>query len=458
MHAHSRHTYTLLISSCTLAFLVTLLTLHAFGPDLGKLPADELRALRIVHEQILREHVSPHEPDALLDAAIAAMVKSVDRYSAYVPATAVADFEHETTGSYEGVGITLAPAVTPATVYYIFSDGPAERAGLQVGDRIVRVEGEDATLWTKDEVIERARERLLGKPGTTVHLTVKGADDTARDVAIERGAVQQHSIKWVRWLDRTEGLGYVYLSTFQHKTPDELDAALAHLGAETTLRGLVLDLRGNSGGLLDECVAVANRFLAEGNILSLRKRGGVEVNRFDAEVAKATHPELPLVLLVDGESASASEVLAGALQDHHRAQLVGTRTFGKGVVQSIFRWANLDFRLKLTTAHYYTPSGRCIEGHLRRGDGGKNGDAAGKGGLAPDVLVTLTTEQAREVLGRLAGYDIPARYKVAAAALATALGFRGELEPLGPDADPQLARALEVLRAKVRGEPAGTGR
>lgn len=453
MDARARHAYILLISSCTLAFLVTLLTLHAFGPDLGRLPVKELRALRIVHEQIMLDHVTAQEPDALLAAAIAAMVKSVDRYSAFVPAEAVADFERETTGSYEGVGITLAPAVTPATVYYIFSGGPAERAGLRVGDRIVSVDGEDATGWTKDEVIEQARARLLGKPGTTVRLTLHAQDDTRREVAIERGAVQQHSIKWVRWLDRVEGLGYLYLSTFQHRTPEELDAALAGLSAEAPLRGLVLDLRGNTGGLLDECVEVANRFLAEGNILSLRRRGGVEISRFDALPAKATHATLPLVLLVDGVSASASEVVAGALQDHHRARLVGTRTFGKGVVQSIFRWAGLDFRLKLTTAHYYTPSGRCIEGHL-----GHERDAKVKGGLEPDVNVALSPEQSRDVLGRLAGYDIPTLYKAAARELATALDFRGELEPAGPDADPQLARALELLGAQVRGEPQTTGR
>lgn len=458
MRPETRHSYTLLISSCTLAVLVTLGTLHLFGPNLGSLPSDEVRALRIVHDQILREHVTPHEPDALLRAAIAGMVKSVDRYSAFVPPDAVGEFERDTTGAYQGVGITLAPATTPATVYYVLSGGPAERAGLRVGDRIERIDDEDATQWAKDEVIGKARERLLGKPGTSVRLSLRALDDTRREVVIERGSVQQHSIKWVRWLDQAEGLGYVYLSTFQKQTPEELDAALSQLGAEATLRGLVLDLRDNSGGLLDECVAVANRFLVGGNILSLRKRGGVEISRFDANPALATHQDLPLVLLVDGDSASASEVLAGALQDHHRAQLVGERTFGKGVVQSIFRWEGLDFRLKLTTAHYYTPSGRCIEGHLGNTDDGGDRGAKPKGGLEPDVVVALPAAQARDVPARLAGYDIPAPYKAAARALAAALAFRGELEPAGPDADDQLEKALELLRTQVRDARKATGR
>jgi carboxyl-terminal processing protease len=254
----------------------------------------------------------------------------------------------------------------------------------------------------------------------------------------------------VRWLDRDAGIGYACVAAFQRRTADELDEALADLAQAAPLRGLVLDLRGNSGGLLESAVALANRFLRSGNLVSLRRRNGTEVRRYDADPALATHGELPLALLVDGRSASSSEVVAGALQDHRRATLVGTRTFGKGVVQSIYRWEDLDFRLKLTTSHYYTPSGRSIEGRLRRA-----GDGDEPGGLQPDEPVPMADGEADGLHRRLQAQEIPAPYKAAAKALAAELGFAGEHEPPGPDADPQLARALAVLRG--RGSAAGSG-
>lgn len=415
------------------------------GRTRGSLPEPELEMLRLVHSRVMSDHVEAQDARRLLERAAAGMVSGLDRYSRFIPAAEVEAFERVTTGSYEGIGIQMAPGSMPPAVLFPHPDGPAERAGLQVGDRILAVDGHPLEGDDAGHGLAEARRLILGHAGTRVRLQIGRGGQPPFEVECERGPVQTASTRWTRVVDERDGIGYVQLHAFQRVSTTELDQELAHLRAVTPgeLRALILDLRGNSGGLLDQGIGIANRFLARGNIVTLKERGGRSTPH-EADPAQCRDPELPLVLLVDGDSASASEVVAAALQDHQRARVVGTRTYGKGMVQTIFRWRGLDFRLKLTTSHYFTPNGRSLEG-TRPGNGGPQ-----TGGVQPDRVVELSREAAervRTVLQENTPY-VPRRYQAAAHALATEL----ELvlpEPPGPEGDEQLAAAIEECRALI---------
>lgn len=408
-----------------------------WGDSLRGLPSEEATILRLAHEQILEQHVDEQDPGELLHTAIGAMVGSLDRYSAYVPPSAVRQFEEDTTGRYEGIGILMATDTSPITVLYPMSGGPAEREGMQVGDQILAIDGEDMTGFSPDDLNQAARERLKGEAGLSVTLTVSRREEVF-DLELKRGAVQRESVKWARLLDPEEGIGYLHISDFQEHTVMEFDQKVDELrslyGGE--LAALVVDLRFNPGGILDECVALANRFVGEGAIVSLKRRSAETVQVYEADPAECTLPDLPVVVLVNRDSASASEVFAGALRDHGRAPLVGQRTYGKGYVQSIYRWKGMDFRLKLTTSHYYTPDGHRIEG-------------GEEGGLEPDRVVELDRDQTRRIHELLRELEPPARYRAAARALAEELG-NPLSEPLPPEQDAQLLAALEEARRLLR--------
>jgi carboxyl-terminal processing protease len=459
MDLRVRFPWWLILLNGGLAFAITIVTIEFWHRRAEDLPAEELRMLRLVYRQVMQDHVEPHDGDDLLRSAIGGLVKGLgDEYSAFVPPDRVRSFDTETTGEYQGIGISLVPRRAPITVHYPFEGGPAERAGLRVGDRIVGIDGERVAALAPERVVEEARKRLLGAPGSTVRLRLERAGGGEDEVELARGGVQQPSVKWARLLDRQTRIGYVHIAAFQQRTAAELDAALALLEQEAggSLGGLVLDLRFNPGGLLGESVTVANRFLRAGNIVTLRARGDIEHGRHDVDPAKTTHADLPLVVLVNKDSASASEVLCGALQDHGRAGIVGVRTFGKGVVQSIYRWEGLDFRLKLTTSYYYTPGGRNIERSARR-----RHDPDAPGGIVPDVEAELAAAAVADLRQRLGDAEVPRRYKAEAAALAATLDFAGEAEQLGPEADAQLGTALAVLRermAQAAGAAGGGGR
>lgn len=427
------------------AFGITVFTIEFWLGRADDLPEKELRMLRLVFRQVMQDHVEPHAPDELLRFAIDGMVEGLhDKHSKFVPGDRARAFDSETTGEYQGIGIGIVPDHIPITVRYLLEDSPAERGGIAVGDRIVQIDGERLDQVTKSNVMEEARRRLLGAPGSTVRVVVQRGADVETEIELTRG-VQGTSVKWARLVDQQARIGYLYVSAFQQRTAAELDHELRFLEEQAggALEGLVLDLRHNPGGLLTESIAVANRFLTRGNIVSLRARGDVEHARHDVDPSKTTHPSLPLVLLVNDDSASASEVLCGALQDHQRAAVVGAQTYGKAVVQSIYRWDGLDFRLKLTTSRYLTPNGRSL-GRIERGRDGKP-----EGGITPDVEVALPPKVGEAARVRLQDFEVPRRYKAAAAALALELGFEGEAEPLGPEQDAQLGRALEVLRERM---------
>jgi len=439
-------------AACLVSFVVGMAWGHR-----SPLPDPQRTALQVVHQEIERSYVEAIDPRELLDRAIGAMAR-LDDYSEYVPPSRVARFVEETTGTYEGVGVEPYFADDGVFVRIPFPGGPADRAGLLPGDRIDAI---DDTAIATLSAQERARitgERLRGPADSTVRLRVHRSGED-RTIEVARGAVQKPSVKWQQFLPGADGLGYAYLAAFHPGCSKELEAALAELArAPSGLRALVFDLRGDGGGNLDECVAIARLFLKTGNIVTLRRRGSEVVESFDAN-GKSPYADLPLVLLVDAQTASASEVLAGALQDHHRAAIVGVETYGKGVVNTVFQWQNLDFRLKLTTAHYYTPSGRNLERDRKRHlNGDANGDSVQPpGGITPDRVVALDDGRRAAVQQALAGQPFAERHRDALAAWSGPRGLR--LPGIVPPADdPQLAAAIEAAQARMAAAAgAGTG-
>lgn len=416
---------------------------RAFEP----LPEHGLEVLRLVHHQVLEDYVEAEDPDELLTKAVQGMVSNLDRYSEFVVPEEVEEFEgRELEGTYVGIGVLLFGRFSPITVQAPLPGGPAEAAGLLPGDRILAVDGEDISTLPAEEAVDTALRLLKGPVGSAVELRIGRGEDTELAVEVARAEVVESRVKWAHLVDPGQRLGYVYVSGFQRDVTGAFDSAIESLELEAggALRGLVLDLRHDPGGLLEEAIALVNRFLESGEIVSLKRRGEVVVERHFAEPERCTLPDLPLVVLIDGKTASASEVVTGALQDHGRARIVGVRSYGKGVVQSIYSWRNRDFRLKLTTSHYYTPNGRSIEKTLRR-----EGDGEAEGGIAPDVDVPLDPQTQQRVLWRLTRKEVSPEWLEAARVAAEEIG-RELAAPLTPEEDPQLQTALDELRSLVK--------
>src|SRR5262245_41529932 len=438
-------------AACLVSFVIGMTVGHR-----SPLPDPQRTALQVVHQEIEQSYVEAIDPRELLDRAIGAWAKT-DDYSEYVPPSRVARFVGETTGTYEGVGLEPYFADDGVFVRIPFPDGPADRAGLLPGDRIDAIDDTAIATLTPPERARIAGERLRGPADSTVRLRVHRGDED-RTVAVARGAVQKPSVKWQQFLPGEDGLGYVYLAAFHPGCSKDLAQAIADLGrAPSGLRALVLDLRGDGGGNLDECVAIARLFLKQGNIVTLRRRGSEVVESFDAN-GESPYAQLPLVLLVDAQTASASEVLAGALQDHHRAAIVGVETYGKGFVNTLFQWKHLDFRLKLTTAHHDTPRGRNLERDRNRhtnADG--NGDSVQPpGGIMPDRVVVLDEANRAAVLQALSGQPFAERHRDALVAWSEPRGLRlPGIVP--PSDDPQLAAAIEAARERLAAAPPGAG-
>ena len=425
------------------------------GVALGRrspLPDPQATALQLVYQEIERSYVDRVDGKELLDRAIASMAR-LDDYSRYVPTNEVAQFVEETTGSYEGIGVVLHFADDGLYVRTPIEGGPGDRAGLEPGDRIVAIDGERIDGMSKAQLAQLPDARLRGPSPSSVRLTVARAGGGERDVTVQRGSVQKRSVKWTQWLDREQGLAYAHIADFHvgasKALQEDLRALVRDAGRE--IQGLVLDVRFDLGGNLDEAVAVARMFVREGNLVSMRRRDTEVLERLDADAKSCTHATLPLVLLVNESSASASEVVAGALQDHARAAIVGEATYGKGVVNTIYEWQDLPFRLKLTTARYFTPNGRNLDrGRHRNGTNTTNGNGNAKheGGIQPDRPVALAGEAEEAVQSALADFPVAERHREAMRAFATPRGLR--MPGIVPPADdPQLALALATLRERV---------
>jgi carboxyl-terminal processing protease len=370
--------------SGTLMWVCLFLLLGVF---VGRLPAtiayfhgqsDWQQALAEVQALIKDRYVEPVDEHDLLRGAIRGMTDALDDpYTEFIEPDLRDRFEREMTGQFVGIGALVGSRGPWLTINYPLEDSPALEAGLCPGDRVIEIDQKSARGLS----IEEGVKRIVGEPGTSVSLLIRratfgpdgAAGETDLNVTIQRRAIAARSVKGLFWnavaqrwehtLDAARGVAYVRLTQFTPGSAGEVRAALDL--AQSRLNGgrlnaLVLDLRGNPGGLLDQAVDIVNLFVKSGRIVSTRGRTGPE-EVIDAD-GTAPFPDLPVCVLVDGQSASASEIVAGALQDNQRAMVVGSRSFGKGLVQRIEPIPGLPgAQLKLTEQHYYLPSGRLIQ-------------------------------------------------------------------------------------------------
>ena len=322
-----------------------------------KLPLKELRTFAEVFGRIKSDYVEGVEDRTLLESAIRGMLSGLDPHSSYLDKEEYRDLQVGTSGEFGGLGIEVGMEDGFVKIIAPIDDTPAERAGLKAGDLIIRIDDKPVKGMSLNDAVKIMR----GKPGTEINLTIlRGGADRPFNVDLKRDIIHVASVK-----NRTlePGYGYVRISHFQSRTTEDLLSALNELEEENNdgLKGLVLDLRNNPGGVLNSAVGVSDAFLVGGIIVYTK--GRVE----DSELQFKAGPDdvlegAPIVVLVNGGSASASEIVAGALQDHKRAIIMGSPTFGKGSVQTIVPIDNVT-ALKLTTARYYTPSGRSIQAH-----------------------------------------------------------------------------------------------
>jgi carboxyl-terminal processing protease len=319
------------------------------------LPVEELRTFSDVFGRIKQDYVVDVDDKELIEYAIRGMLSGLDPHSAYLDAEQFTELQVGTTGQFGGLGIEVGMEDGFVKVIAPIDDTPAQRAGVKAGDLVIRLDDTPVKGMTLSEAVKIMR----GKPGTKIVLTiVRDGLDKPIEISITRDIIKVKSVK-SRMLE--PGYAYVRISQFQSKTADNLVDAVEELKKENDgpLTGLVLDLRNNPGGVLNGAVAVSDAFLTKGMIVYTEGRIEDSRLRFNATPDDIINGA-PIVVLVNQGSASASEIVAGALQDHKRAIIMGSRTFGKGSVQTILPLSS-DSALKLTTARYYTPSGRSIQ-------------------------------------------------------------------------------------------------
>jgi carboxyl-terminal processing protease len=334
------------------------------------LTGSELGLIEQTMRQVEHSYVVPVKPQKLVDNALKGMLSGLDPHSDYMTEQEYRELMSTTSGQFGGIGIEISLQDGVPQVISSIEGTPAARSGIEPGDRIVRADGQPLVGMGIGEVVRRLR----GAPGSRIVLTIARINRRPFDVPITRAVIHVDSVK--SQLERGR-IGYVRISTFDETTPAELHRAIARLRRRAgALSGFVLDLRNDAGGLLDAAVEVAGDFLDGGTVVTTRGRQADEDRVYDAPTDGDLIRGTPMVVLINGASASASEIVAGALQDHRRATVMGTRSFGKGSVQSIIP---LDGRgaLRLTTALYYTPLGRSIQGY----------------GIAPDRVVGLPKDE-----------------------------------------------------------------
>ncbi|HID46395.1 MAG TPA: S41 family peptidase [Chromatiaceae bacterium] len=319
------------------------------------LPLKELRIFADVFGRVQQDYVEPVTDRELLDHAIRGMLEGLDPHSAYLDEEHFKELQEGTSGEFGGLGIEVGVEDGFIKVIAPIDDTPAQKAGIQAGDLIIRLEGKPAKGMSLGDAVKIMR----GKPGTKIKLTIqRNGEHKPLEFVITRAVIKQASVK-SRELE--PGFGYVRLSQFQAPTADDMLRAIRDLQKKSkgSLKGLVLDLRNNPGGVLQGAVAVSDAFLEDGLIVYTQGRGESSALKFSARPGDVLNGA-PLVVLVNEGSASASEIVAGALQDHKRAVIMGRSTFGKGSVQTIVPISG-KIAIKLTTSRYYTPSGRSIQ-------------------------------------------------------------------------------------------------
>jgi carboxyl-terminal processing protease len=313
--------------------------------------ADELAALTELYEALSNQAVDPPDREQLIQGAIEGMLDEVDDpYARYFPEAEFDEFSASLEGTFSGVGLMLAETPDGPVIVSVLEDTPADKAGIEEGERIISVDGEDV----RDEPLEQIVTKVKGREGTSVRLGLAGGTEGTRELEVTRAEFNLPDITTEVLDDR---VGYINLLQFVDGSSERLRTEVQTM-ADDGVRGIVLDLRSNPGGLLDEAVGVASVFIEDGQIVSVEERSR---EREVFEAVGDAFEQVPIAVLVDGHSASASEIVAGAIQDADRGPVVGQPTFGKGTVQTITQLSD-GSGAKFTTARYYTPSGDSIEG------------------------------------------------------------------------------------------------
>jgi carboxyl-terminal processing protease len=414
-------------SGLTAVFVATVLV-FSLRQDLGAAPpansAETYKQLNLfgeVFERVRAEYVDEVGDDSLVESAINGMLTSLDPHSNYLNTKNFNDMKVQTRGEFGGLGIEVSMENGLVKVVSPIDDTPAARAGLKPGDLITHLDGDPVQGMTLPEAVEKMR----GLVGSDIRLTIRREGKEPFDVKLTRATIRIQSVR-----SHLEGdvIGYIRITTFNEQTDVGLNNAMKNLKQQggSKLSGLILDLRNNPGGLLDQAVAVADAFLDKGEIVSTRGRRSEDAQRYNARPGDIAGG-LPVAVLINGGSASASEIVAGALQDHHRAILLGTKSFGKGSVQTIIPLPGHG-AMRLTTARYYTPSGRSIQAK----------------GIDPDIVVDAAKIEKTPEKGDKA---------VTASDLKKDDSGDGSPEQtsvdptiMGTPADYQLARAVDMLR------------
>ena len=345
-------------------FLISQISFAEKPKDSGGNLYQELELFSDAVTIIRSDYVEEPESKKLIYGAMKGMLSSLDPYSQFMDPETYNEMKVETEGEFGGIGIEITIKDDLLTIISPIDDTPAYEAGLKAGDKIVKIDGE----ITRDLMLMEAVKKLRGKPGTNVDITVlRESEKKLLDFTITRSIIKIESIKKAEFIE--DGIGYIRLVEFQEKTHKDLEENLRKL-EENGMQGLILDLRNNPGGLLDSSVDVAEKFLEEGkDVVSTKGRVKNQNMVFKAK-NRNKHLNYPMVVLINGGSASASEIVAGAIQDHKRGVIMGTKSFGKGSVQTVVPLSD-GSAIRLTTSKYFTPNGRSIHGE----------------GITPDIIV-----------------------------------------------------------------------
>jgi len=411
---------------------LTILSLGA-ATAAGQTPRNEAFRMVQLFGDVLniveQAYVVPVDDKKLVEAALQGMMGALDPHSNYLPPEGYSDLQERTSGQYSGVGLTITSESGLVKIISPMDGGPAARAGVQAGDVISAIDGQNASGQTVSQVSDKLR----GAVGTSITVTFLRDGEEPREVVLTREVIKIESVT-----GKVDGdFGYLRISTFNENTGRELTDAINKIKRENpAVKGFVLDLRNNGGGLLDAAISVSDAFLERGEIVSQRGRKADQIQRYAARPGDLTGG-LPLVVLINYGSASASEIVAGALKDHQRATLVGLTSFGKGSVQTVIPLrGGADGALSITTARYYTPSGGSIQ----------------KIGIVPDLEVARSADEGR-IVSRSSFIYSEAAYATALDASIGAQRKGAHTPHEAPDADfpkdrdYQLERAYDVLRA-----------
>jgi carboxyl-terminal processing protease len=437
-------------ATAAVAFLSLSAAVGQSSTDTNSNTYQQLNLFGDVFEKIRSDYVEPVSDEKLIESAINGMLTSLDPHSSYLNPKDWEDMQVQTKGEFGGLGIEVTMEDGVIKVVSPIDGTPAAKAGIQPSDLIVQIDGKPILGMTLSEAVDKMR----GPVNSKIVLTIRRGKQPPFDVTLARAIIKIESVHG----QLIDNVGYIRITSFSEQTTGGLQDTLAKIKSQAggKLQGLVLDLRNNPGGLLDQAIGVSDAFIDKGEIVSTRGRDPSQAQRYNAQPGDLLDG-LPLVVLINGGSASASEIVAGALQDHHRAVLLGTRSFGKGSVQTIIPIPGHG-AIRLTTARYYTPSGRSIQakgiepdivveqakleviaGPQFRSEAELPGALQNVGGTAPDTGSQGTTPPAAN------GSTTPAPTSSTTPTPATPPADQTDPDAPQPDKDYQLSRAIDLL-------------